>query len=152
MPTESVVVDKKVVDKAGDTAWTNDASTYIGSGPFKMTARTPKQSMDFAPVANWWGGSTGPLTHVHIDIGIDQVSQVKKFESGGYGVVGPLNQNVDPDDVLRYKSDPVKKSLLSILPGVRVPGLAFNFTNGPFAPSKVPPTQPTNPTPHHRPI
>lgn len=147
MPTETEVVDRKVIDKAGDTAWTNDASTYIGSGPFKMTARVPKQSMDFAPVANWWGGSTGTLTHVHIDIGIDQVSQVKKFESGGYGVVGPLNQNVDTDDVLRYQNDPVKKSLLSILPGVRVTGLGFNFTNGPFAPAKVTPGQPTTHTP-----
>src|SRR5258708_39449413 len=98
MPTETEVVDKKVVDKAGDTAWTNDASTYIGSGPFKMTARTPKQSMDFAPVANWLGGSTGPLTHFHIDIGIDQVSHVKNFEPGGYALVGPLNATCDPHD------------------------------------------------------
>jgi oligopeptide transport system substrate-binding protein len=147
MPTETEVVDKKVVEQAGDTAWTNSAATYIGSGPFKMTARIPKQSMDFEPVANWWGGSTGTLTHVHIDIGIDQVSQVKKFESGGYAAVGPSNQNVDPDDVLRYRNDPVKKSLLSILPGVRVTGLGFNFTNGPFAPAKVTPGQPTTHTP-----
>src|SRR5258708_14866796 len=74
MPTETEVVDKKVVDKVGDTAWTNDASTYIGSGPFKMTPRTPKQSSDLAPVANWGGGSTGPLTTVHIDLCIHQVS------------------------------------------------------------------------------
>src|SRR5258708_11691753 len=91
MPTETEVVDKKVVDKAGDTAWTNDASTYIGSGPLKMTARIPKQSMDFAPVANWWGGSTGPLTHVHIDIGVDQASQGQQVESGGYRAVGPAH-------------------------------------------------------------
>jgi ABC-type oligopeptide transport system substrate-binding subunit len=148
MPTETEVVDKKVVDKAGDAAWTQDASTYIGSGPFKMTARVPKQSMDFAPVANWWGGSTGTLTHVHIDIGIDQASQVKKFESGGYGAVGPSNNLVAPDDVLRYQSDPTKKSLLYLFPGSRVTGLGFNFTNGPFAPGgKVTPGKPTEVTP-----
>jgi ABC-type oligopeptide transport system substrate-binding subunit len=148
MPTETEVVDKKVVDAAGDTKWTQDASTYIGSGPFKMTARIPKQSMDFAPVANWWGGSTGTLTHVHIDIGIDQASQVKKFESGNYGAVGPSNNLVGPDDVLRYKADPVKKNLLYLFPGARVTGLGFNFDKGPFAPGgTVTPGKPTNHTP-----
>ena len=148
MPTETEVVDQKVVEAAGDTKWTSDPSTYIGSGPFKMTARVPKQSMDFEPVKDWWGGSTGALTHIHIDIGVDQVSQVKKFESGGYALVGPANQNVDPDDVQRYQADATKKSLIHILPGVRVTGLGFNFTQGPFAPDgKVTPGQSTVHTP-----
>src|SRR5438128_2268317 len=51
------VVDKKVVlaaGKATESNWASDPSTAIGSGQFKMTARTPKQSIDFAPVSNWW--------------------------------------------------------------------------------------------------
>src|SRR6266571_4265169 len=52
MPTASEVLDKKVITAAGDDKWTNDPSTYIGSGPFKLTARTAKQSMDFEAVAN----------------------------------------------------------------------------------------------------
>src|SRR5216683_1805725 len=107
MPTASEVLDKKVIDAAGDEHWTEQASTYIGSGPFKMTARTPKQSMDFAPVKNWWGGDTGKLSAIHVDIGIDDVSRVKKFESGGYENVGMANQAPGPDDVLRYKNDPI---------------------------------------------
>ncbi len=155
LPTATEAVDKKVVEAAAaadpghsDTAWTQKAETYIGSGPFKMTARVPKESMDFANVSNWWGGSTGTLTHVRVDIGLDDTARVKKFESGGSDSVGPGNNSPGPDDVLRFKNDPTKKDLLTIFPGGRSTGLGFNFTDGPFAPDgKVTPGKPTNHTP-----
>src|SRR6202521_4206713 len=133
MPTAAEVLDQKVITAAGDDHWTESPSTYIGSGPWKMTARTPKQSMDFAPVKNWWGGDTGKLTGVHVDIGIDDVSRVKKFESGGYELVGMANQPPGPDDILRYKADPTKVKLLNIYPASRTTGVGFNFVRGPFA-------------------
>ena len=133
MPTATLVLDQKVIAAAGEDAWTQKAETYIGSGPFKMTARVPKQSMDFEPVKNWWGGDTGKLTHVHVDIGIDDVSRVKKFESGGYEVVGMANNGPGPDDILRYKADPTKSKLMTIYPGARTTGVGFNFVTGPFA-------------------
>ncbi len=133
MPTASEVLDQKVIQASGDTTWTQNVATYIGSGPFKLTARTPKQSMDFAPVKNWWGGDTGKLTAIHVDIGIDQTSLVKKFESGGYDVVGMANNGPGPDDILRYKNDPVKSKLLTIFPGARTTAVGFNFIKGPFA-------------------
>jgi oligopeptide transport system substrate-binding protein len=134
MPTATEVLNQKVITGAGgDDKWTESVSTYIGSGPFKMTQRTPKASMDFEPVKNWWGGDTGKLTKIHIDIGIDDVSRVKKFESGGYENVGFANQSAGPDDVLRYKNDPVKSKLLTIYNGARTSGIGFNFVKGPFA-------------------
>jgi len=134
MPTASEVLDQKAITAGGgDDHWTENVSSYIGSGPWKMTARTPKQSMDFVPVKNWWGGDTGKLTGVHVDIGIDDVSRVKKFETGGYEVVGMANNAPGPDDVLRYKNDPTKSKLLNIYPGARTTGLGFNFVRGPFA-------------------
>jgi len=134
MPTAAEVLDQKAIAAGGgDDHWTENVSSYIGSGPFKMTARTPKQSMDFAPVKNWWGGDTGKLTGVHVDIGLDDVSRVKKFESGGYEVVGMANNGAGPDDILRYKADPTKSSLLTIYPGARTTGIGFNMVTGPFA-------------------
>jgi ABC-type oligopeptide transport system substrate-binding subunit len=146
MPTASEVLDKKVIDAAGDDHWTEQAATYIGSGPFKMTARTPKQSMDFAPVKNWWGGDTGKLSAIHVDIGIDDVSRVKKFESGGYENVGMANNGPGPDDVLRYKNDPVKSKLLNVYNGARTTAFGFNFVTGPFAskPGATPGADTTN--------
>jgi oligopeptide transport system substrate-binding protein len=147
MPTASEVLDQKAIAAGGgDDHWTENVSSYIGSGPFKLTARTAKQSMDFAPVKNWWGGDTGKLTAVHVDIGIDQVSLVKKFESGGYEVVGMANNPPGPDDILRYKNDPTKSSLLTIYPGARSSAVGFNFVKGPFAskPGATPGADTTN--------
>jgi ABC-type oligopeptide transport system substrate-binding subunit len=73
------------------------------------------------------------LTKVHVDIGVDDVSRVKKFESGGYDLVGMANNGPGPDDILRYKADPVKGKLLTIYPGARTTGVGFNFVFGPFA-------------------
>src|SRR5260370_9413771 len=55
------VVDPKVVlaaGKATESTWASDPATAIGTGPFKMSARTPKQSIDFLPVPNYLNGST----------------------------------------------------------------------------------------------
>ena len=147
MPTATEVLDQKVIGAAGDEHWTEKPETYIGSGPFKMTGRVPKQSMDFAPVANWWGGDTGKLTKVHIDIGVDPGSAVQKFESGGFELVGMANNGPGPDDVLRFKNDPTKAKLLTVYPGARTTAVGFNFVNGPFAskPGATPGDDTTNP-------
>jgi oligopeptide transport system substrate-binding protein len=138
------VVDQKVITSAGEDTWWTKPDTLIGTGPFKMTARTPKASMEFAPVANWWGGSTGALKAIKVEIGVDSASAVKKFESGGYSLVGMANNPPSPDDILRYKSDPTKQKLLNIYPAARTTWLGFNFTKGPFAPKVVTPGQPTS--------
>jgi ABC-type oligopeptide transport system substrate-binding subunit len=148
MPTATEVLNRKVIEAAGDDKWTNKPETYIGSGPFKMTQRVPKQVMEFETVAGWWGGSTGALKKVHVDIGVDDISMTKKFESGGYEVVGMANQAPSPDDVLRYVADPVKKKLFTNYPGARTTGVGFNFVKGPFAskPGATPGDPTTNPS------
>lgn len=132
------VVDQKVIgdytdknNKANDEWWTKP-ETAVGTGPFKMVQRTPKASMEFKPVSGWYGGSTGALTDVKIDIGVDSTSAVKKFESGGYDIYGFANQPVSPDDVLRYKADPTKSKLLYLFPGARSTWMGFNEVTGPF--------------------
>ncbi|HKW71097.1 MAG TPA: peptide ABC transporter substrate-binding protein [Candidatus Dormibacteraeota bacterium] len=131
------VVDKKVVDAAGDTKWWTDPATLIGTGPFKMTARTPKQSADFAPVSNWWAGSTGALTKVHIEILADQKAQLTKYESGGYSLIGFGNQLLTPEDVIRYNSDPQLKKQLQLVPASRTTWIGFNFCEGAGKPVKT---------------
>jgi oligopeptide transport system substrate-binding protein len=149
--TSGWIVDQNVIgdytdpkNTKNDTWWTQ-AATLIGSGPFTMTQRTAKASMDFAPVKNWWGGSTGALTKIHVDIGPDSIAQVKKFESGGYDLVGMANQPPASADVLRYQGDPTKKKLLTIWPAARTTWMGFNVTTGPFA-SKDGGTTPGQPT------
>ena len=131
------VVDPKVVQSAGDTTWWTDPKTIIGTGPFKMTARTPKQSADFEPVANWWAGSTGALKKVHIEIVADQKAQLTKYESNGYSTIGMANQSLTPEDVIRYNTDPQLKQQLTLLPSARTSWIGFNFCQGKGNPVKA---------------
>jgi oligopeptide transport system substrate-binding protein len=127
------IVDQKAVAQGGEDKWWTNPATAIGAGPFKLTERTPKASMAFEPVANWWGGSTGALKKVTVEIGIDQASQVKKFESGGFDMLGFANNQPDPEDILRYKNDATKSKQLTTKPAARTTWAGFNFTKGPFA-------------------
>jgi ABC-type oligopeptide transport system substrate-binding subunit len=129
----AVVIDQKVVKANGEDTWWTTPQGLVGTGPFKMTQRTPKASMDFEPVANWWGGPTGDLKHIHIDIVKDQTSQVKKYESGGFDDVGSAYNYPDINDMLRYKADPTLSAQLTVKPFARTFWIAFNFKNGPFA-------------------
>jgi oligopeptide transport system substrate-binding protein len=133
------VVDQKVVTAAGkvtESNWASDPATAIGTGPFKMTARTPKQSIDFAPVPNWWAGGTGTLTKVHIEIVADQKAQLTKYESNGYSLIGFANQSLTPEDVIRYNADPQLKKQLNLQPSARTTWIGFNFCEGAGKPSK----------------
>jgi oligopeptide transport system substrate-binding protein len=133
------VVDQKVIKAAGkedDQNWASDPATAVGTGMFKMTARTPKTSTDFAPVANWWGGSTGAITKVHIEIIADQKAQLTKYESGGYTLIGNGNQSLTPEDVIRYNSDPQLKKQLNLQPAARTTWIGFNMCEGTGKPSK----------------
>jgi len=133
------VVNKKIVlaaGKATDTAWADNPATAIGTGPFKMTARTPKQSIDFAPVPNWYGGSTGTLTKVHIEIVADQKAQITKYESGGYSLIGFAQGSLTPEDVIRYNSDSQLKKQLTLEPQARTSWIGFNMCEGPGKPVK----------------
>src|SRR5581483_4604561 len=119
------VVDQKVIEQSDGTdvdkqnTWWTKPDTAAGTGPFKMTERTAKASMAFAPVSNWYGGSTGALKAIKVEIGVDNTSAVKKFESNGYDLVGMANNGPGPDDILRYKSDPTKQKELNIYPAAR---------------------------------
>ncbi|HEX6348219.1 MAG TPA: peptide ABC transporter substrate-binding protein [Candidatus Dormibacteraeota bacterium] len=142
----AAVVSQKAIAAGGEDSWWSNPATAVGAGPFKMVERTPKASMAFQPVANWWGGSTGALKNIKVEIGLDQASQVKKYEAGGFDLVGDANQPPSPDDILRYKSDPTKQKEEFIYPAGRTSWVDFQFTgSSPFAPrAGITPGQPTS--------
>ena len=127
------VVDQKIVTAAGDDKWFTNPSTLIGTGQFKMTARVAKSSADFEVVPNWWGGSTGVLKKVHIEIIADQKAQLTKYESGNFSMIGYANGAITPEDLIRYNSDPQLKAQLTLKPLARTDWIGFNLKTGPFA-------------------
>jgi oligopeptide transport system substrate-binding protein len=127
------LVDQKVIASAGEDAWFTRPETLVGSGPFQMTARVPGQSMDFAPVAGWYGGKTGALTHVHVQVMADATAQVTQYEAGVFSLIGYGRQGLAPAATTRYTSDAKLKGQLSLVPLGVTFWIGFNLKSGPFA-------------------
>jgi oligopeptide transport system substrate-binding protein len=130
----TAVVSEKAVTAGGEDTWWTKPETLIGTGPYKMSARTPKQSLDFVAVDNWWGSPKPVLKKIHVDVIADLSSAIAKYDQNGFDNVGfgDMNGNLPPEDILRIKAGP-KSSELKFIPKVRTTWVGFNFTKGPFA-------------------
>jgi oligopeptide transport system substrate-binding protein len=126
------VVDKKVIASAGEDAWFTKPETLIGSGPFRMTARATGQSLDFAPVTPWFGGPTGKLTRVHIDVVADTTAHIAKYESGVYSLIGYGRQGLSPAAAVHYTTDLKLKTQLQLVPAGYTFWIGFNLIGGAF--------------------
>jgi oligopeptide transport system substrate-binding protein len=146
-----MIVDQNAVKKDFDNWWTNPA-TAVGTGPFKMTARVPGQSIDFEAVPNWWGSPKPTLKHVHLDIIKSASSAIAKYEQGGYDIYGYGGySNAPVDDILRIQNTPNEKSQLTMQPKVRSYWVSFNMVSdakrlakGPFSDSCPCPSGPAH--------
>jgi ABC-type oligopeptide transport system substrate-binding subunit len=98
-----------------------------------MTAHVPGQSLDFDPVASWYGGSTGALTHVHIDVVPDRAAAMKSYESGVYSLIGYAQSTPGSADLIRYRTDPQLTAQLTLVPSGTTFWIGFNLRTGPFA-------------------
>ncbi len=127
------LVDQKVVSSAGDDVWFTQPGSLIGSGPFKLTAHAPGQSLDFAPVAHWYGGSTGALKRVHVEVAPDAATQLSKYESGVFSVIGYGRQSLTSETAARYQTDAKLRDQLMVVPAGVTFWVGFNMANGPFA-------------------
>ncbi|HZQ49714.1 MAG TPA: peptide ABC transporter substrate-binding protein [Candidatus Dormibacteraeota bacterium] len=127
------LVDQKVVKSAGEDLWYAQPETLVGSGPFKMTARQVGATMDFEPVAGWYGGTTGKLKHVHVEVLTDPVVQISKYESGVFSLIGYGRQTLEPATAARYLSDQKLRGQLNVVPAGVTFWVGFNLKSGPFA-------------------
>jgi oligopeptide transport system substrate-binding protein len=132
------IVDQKVVATDPDNWWTKP-ETAIGSGPYKMTARTPKQSIDFASVDNWWGSPKPVIKTVHLDILDSPTTAIAAYEQGKYDVYGFGGySNAPVEDVLRIQKTASEKDQLHLQPKVRSYWVSYNLTCDAARPAKGP--------------
>ena len=127
--TTGMVVDQKVVATDPQNWWTKP-ETLVGTGAFKMSARTPGQSVDFESVPNWWGTPKPTLKKVHLDIIKDASTRQTAYEQGkydinGYGGYSTLNL----DDVLRVKGSSSLSKEMLLHPKVRTTWVNFNLVH-----------------------
>jgi oligopeptide transport system substrate-binding protein len=127
------LVDQKVVASAGEDVWFTKPETLIGSGPFRMTAHAAGQSIDFQPVSGWYGGKTGALTRVHIEVMPDLSNQVMQYESGVFSLIGYGRQGLPPAAATRYTTNATLKEQLQLVPIGTTFWVGFNMKSGPFA-------------------
>lgn len=124
-----MLVDENVVKQDFDNWWTNP-QTSIGTGPFKMTGRVPKQSVDFQAVSNWWGSPKPTLKAVHVDVLNDASSAIQKWEQGGYDIYGYGGySNAPVADILRIQGNAQEKNELLLHPKVRTTWISFNMVS-----------------------
>src|ERR1700682_324730 len=124
------IVDQNAVKQDFDNWWTNPA-TAIGTGPYKMTARVPKQSVDFASVDNWWGSPKPTVTKVHLDVSVnDPSTAITKYEQGGYDAVGYGGYSSLPvAGLLRITGTSSEKGTLLFQAKVRSYWVSFNMVH-----------------------
>ena len=133
------VVDQNAVKKDFDNWWTKP-ETAIGTGPYKMVSYTPKQSVEFDAVDNWWGSPKPTVKKVKIDISVTNASTaITKYEQGGYDIVGYGGySNLPVADILRIKGTSNESAQLVLHPKVRTYWVSFNMVSDSSRPAKGP--------------
>jgi ABC-type oligopeptide transport system substrate-binding subunit len=127
--TTGMIVDQKVIQKDPQNWWTNP-DTMVGTGAYKMSARTPGQSADFQAVSNWWGSPKPVLKNVHVDIVKDASTRETAYEQGKYDINGYGGYStLVIDDVLRIKNSSSLSKELTLHPKVRTYWVDFNLVH-----------------------
>ncbi|HEY8740701.1 MAG TPA: peptide ABC transporter substrate-binding protein [Candidatus Dormibacteraeota bacterium] len=139
--TTGMVVDKNAISK-NPRDWWQTPTSLVGTGAFKMTGYTSKQSVDFAAVDNWWGSPKPVLKKIHIDQrdpgAASQSSAIQQWEQGKYDIVGYGGwSNLPKEDILRIQKDSNEVKKLTLQPKVRTTYVTFNVNSkhpakGPF--------------------
>ena len=124
------IVDQNAVKQDFDNWWSNPA-TAVGTGPYKMTARIPKQSEDFVAVSNWWGSPKPTLTKIHIDVLQSAASAITAYEQGSYDLYGygGWSQAAGVADIKRIQATANEKDQLLLQPKVRSSWATFNMVS-----------------------
>jgi oligopeptide transport system substrate-binding protein len=128
--TTGMIVDQKMVQKDPQNWWASP-DTAIGTGAYKMSARTPGQSIEFQAVSSWWGSPKPVVKNVHLDIIKDPGSRETAYEQGKYDINGYGGySNLQVADILRVKGSSSLSSQLLLQPKVRTTWVSFNLDCG----------------------
>jgi ABC-type oligopeptide transport system substrate-binding subunit len=125
----TAVIDRKVVAGKGEDTWWTTPEGLVGTGPFRMSARDNGKSLDFEPVANWWGGSTGRLKHIHVDVISDRSVAESRYRAGEFDIVGYTPNDdfrqVSDETITSYRTDAHLKGELHLRPWLGTGDLGF---------------------------
>jgi len=95
MPVRQDIVE------ANPEKWTTTPSTYIGNGPFKMTAWRPKDAMEFVKNDNYYDADRIKLNKLIFRMVEEPNTYLTAWETGEIDIV----ENPPPTEVARLKSE-----------------------------------------------
>jgi oligopeptide transport system substrate-binding protein len=124
-----------VIAAKGEDTWWTTPDGLIGTGPFALRAWARKQSLEFAPVPNWWGGPTGTLKRVHVDVVGDIGDQINKYRKGQADLIGygeSLRFSPELPALAQFAKDPTHARELVVTPYLKTTWVAFNVETGAF--------------------
>lgn len=130
------VVDKAAIEASGEKDWSTTPDGLVGTGPFRMTEHVTGQSLLLSPVRDWWGGSTGTLQRIELDVVPNAGAQWNGYVDGhydilGFGVGDPGSSEATSAAWLR--SDNGHRAELHTWTSARTDWVGFNIAAGPFA-------------------
>jgi ABC-type oligopeptide transport system substrate-binding subunit len=140
------IVDEKVVKNDPVNWWSKPGGPgstdgMVGTGAYYLSSLTPKQSMVFKAVSNWWGSPKPTVTEVDVDIKDPSAiaTTVTAWEQGSYDLIGygGDSSNLTYPLIQSVKANSSLASQLLTQPKGRTTWLSFNIGNvggagGPF--------------------
>jgi oligopeptide transport system substrate-binding protein len=139
--TVGAIVDEKVIHGTGidPVNWWQTPANLVGTGAYKLTAYTPKQSLTFSVVPNWWGSPKPTLKTINIDIKDPSTAPttVDSFFQKGYDLIGygGNSANIPLANILAIQANSREKPDLLTQPKGRTTWVSFSIgypTGGPF--------------------
>jgi oligopeptide transport system substrate-binding protein len=130
------VVDRKVIQAQGEEVWWTTPEGLVGTGPFKLTSRTPGQDMIFSAVRGWWGDRKPTLKRVEVDVVPNAADRWKGYSQGRYDILGfgtPRLGITDATEVAELRSNPTHRGELHTWGYGRTDWVGFNLQSGPFS-------------------
>jgi oligopeptide transport system substrate-binding protein len=129
--TVGAIVDEKVIHGAGvdPVTWWQTPANLVGTGAYKLTAYTPKQSLTFTAVPNWWGSPKPTVKTINIDIKDPSTAPttVDAFFQKGYDIIGygGNSANIPLANILAIQANSREKPDLLTQPKGRTTWVSF---------------------------
>lgn len=121
-------VRKDIVEKDPE-GWALEPETYIGNGPFKLTAYTQKDSMEFEKNMKYWDAKNVTLSKMTFTMIVESSSAVGSFNKGDLDLI----ESPPAADIPSLKS----KGEYRTVPYIGTYFVCFNNKRAPFDNPKV---------------
>jgi len=78
---------RKDIVEAAPERWALSPETYIGNGPFKMSAWSEKESMTFVKNENYWDAANVKLETLEVKLIDDEITYLNAFKAGEIDII-----------------------------------------------------------------